>query len=292
VAPSGGNAAKRAAAPQDYREAIDRARALIEKKDRARACAILSRALAREPKGSSGSHELAKALDELSEVFFTEQGQASWSLAESLADSKPREALDPYQAALRLEDGNLAALKGLARAHLSLAECERADSAVKQAEAAYPLSAEARLLRLQVLDCQKNYDALDALLLARDLDMEPVERSLKSLQAKALFRKKDGKKAKAFLNQWEQSAPDYPELFFWKWKFSAGAEAAERPSDRPSAVRYAQACQNLTPRKRKAFRLDVDLCKGKDAVDAYLKSAGLQPSMLSDQPPMGVTPSE
>jgi hypothetical protein len=32
----------------------------------------------------------------------------------------------------------------------------------------------------------------------------------------------------------------------------------------------------MTPRKRKSYILDVDLCKGKNAVDTYLRESGLR----------------
>ena len=265
----------------DAREAIEKARALALEKKRERACALLVRAISKEPKASIERRELTKSLDDLSEVFFSEQGQAAWSAAESVIGSKPREAIDSYQSALKIEDENVAALNGLARAHLLVGECDRAVVAIKRSEAINPFSPETRLLRLQALDCDHAYEQFDALLASRDVDLAPVETFLKTLQAKELLRKRDFKRAKTLVAQWEQAAPDYPEVYFWRWKL---ADAAEQ-TDRTAAIRYAQSCRNLSPRRRKAFRLDFELCKGLDVVDAYLKSAGLQPSTLSDQPP-------
>ena len=262
---------------------IARARGLALQKDRARSCALIINAIAKEPKGSQGHRDLTRALDELSEVFYSEQGQGAWSLAESLVETKPREAVDAYQASLRAEDGNVASLKGLARAQLVLGDCDRADASIKQAETLNPNSAEIRLLRMQMFECRKSFEAVDALLSARDFDLDGMEKYTKSLQAAQLLRKKDGKKMKSFLTQWEASAPEDPEVYYWKWKVAD--EGVQ--SGRLAAVRYSQACQNLSPRKRKAFRFNIDLCKGKDIVDAYLKSAGLQPSTLPDLPPAG-----
>ena len=267
----------------EARATIERAQALVLQKDRLRAVDLLLKALARETKGGAGHRELTKALDEIGDVFVTEQGQAAWSLAESSVDARPREALDSYQLALKLEPGNATVMKGLARAHVALGECDRADATVKLAESINPSSAEIRLLKMQAADCQGKHAVVAELLVAKDVDMEPLAGRMKSLQAKELLRRKEWRKSKALLAQWEQASPDDPEILYWRWRFS---EATLQP-DRSSAIRYVQACQNLSPRRRKAFRLDVDLCKGKDVVEAYLKSAGLQPSTLPDQPPAG-----
>jgi hypothetical protein len=84
------------------------------------------------------------------------------------------------------------------------------------------------------------------------------------------------------LQTWESQAPSYPELHYWKWQYG---QLAGVP-DRASAIKYLQLCQNLTPRKRKSYNLDVDLCKGKEAVDAFLKESGFVPSSPTEGTPI------
>jgi hypothetical protein len=155
--------------------------------------------------------------------------------------------------------------------HLRLDECGKADLRVKQAEEVNPVSPEVKLLQLQVLACLKNFDALSLKLSDHEGELDPVERFTRGLQLQDLLRskdtKKDFKKAKAFLTAWEAQYPDDPEVYNWKWQLSKQMAA----SDRVAAAKYSQLCQNLTPRKRKSFSLDVDLCKGKEAADAFLK---------------------
>lgn len=87
-----------------------------------------------------------------------------------------------------------------------------------------------------------------------------------------LMRRSELKKARALLANWETQAADYPEIQYWKWEISNQGGIV----DRAAAVKYLQACQNLTPRRRKSYILDVDLCKGKEAVEAYVKETGLR----------------
>ena len=263
------SAAKPSAKPQQtetYQNLIEKAQNLSLQRDRLQASQILSRAIVREPKNSPGYKELTRSLEDLMSAFYTERAQSVFVSAEANLPLKPREAIEGFTEALRLEDGNLTVLKALARTHLGLAECDKADGFVKAAEALDASSPEVQLLRLQVMDCTKS-TLISALLFPLDPSLKSIEWSVRGLQMRDLVRREEDSKAKALLTEWSVSAPEYPEVYFWKWTLS---KAGEKP-DRTSAQRYSQLCQNLTPRKRKSYNLDVDLCKGKEAVDTFLK---------------------
>ena len=267
---------------ETYHDLITKAQNLTLQRDRLQTSQVLIRGLQRESRNSSAYRELSRALEDLTSVFYTEKAQGLFATGESQMESKPHDAVDQFQEALRIEDGNVTILKAIARTNLRLAECSKADSAVKSAEAINPFSSEVKLLRLQVLECQKSYDLLTARLLARDPDLEPVEKFIRGLQMADLIRQKEIKRAKALLASWETQMPDYPEVYFWKWQFAKETGEPERSA----ALKYAQLCQNLTPRRRKNYILDVDLCKGKEAVDVYLHDTGLpasKPSSTSEE---------
>lgn len=265
-----GKAAANGAKLETYQNLIQKAQNLTLQRDRLQASQVLIRGLQRETKGSVAHRELSRALDDLTSVFYTEKAQSLFASAESLAEEKPREAIEQFNESLRVEENNLAALKSLARVQLRLAECDAADASVKRAETTNPFSAEVRLLRLQVLSCQKSTDLLGEKLAAKDIDMEPVEKFTKGLQIQDLLRRKEAKKAKALQATWEAQSSDYPEVYFWKWEISK----QNGSTDRVAALKYLQLCQNMTPRKRKSYVLDVDLCKSKEVVDTYLKDSG------------------
>lgn len=251
---------------ETYQDLIEKAQNLSLQKDRLQASQILTRAIAKESKGSVASKALTLALSDLMTTFYTERAQSAFAAAESNLPAKPREAIEGFTEALRLEEGNVTILKALARTHLSLAECAPADGFVTKAENLDPYGPEILLLRLQVIDCEKQDDILATKLFPLDPSLTGFENVTRGLQVKDLVRRTETKKAKALVAQWETADPAYPEVYFWKWTLSKD----EKP-DRPAARKYVELCQNLTPRKRKSFNLDVDLCKGKEAVDAFLK---------------------
>ncbi len=252
---------------ETYKDLIQKARNLSLQQDRLQASQVLIRGLQRETRGSTAYKELARALEELTELFYTERAQSAFSTGESLAFSNSREAIEAYERALKIEDRNVSVLKALARLYLRNNECDLADTRVKQAEEMNPYSAEVKLLRLQVLSCQKGGERLLSRLAAYEQDLEPVKKFCYGLRLKEYMRVSDLKKARAVLTEWESSLPDYPEVFYWKWEIS---KATGSP-DRLAASRYLQLCQSLSPRKRKQYSIDVNLCKGRETVEAFLK---------------------
>lgn len=252
---------------ETYRDLIAKAQNLTLQRDRLQTSQVLIRGIQSETRSSTGYKELLKALNELTSVFYTEKAQTLYATGESLSDTKPREALDHFQEALRAEDGNLSILKAMARIHLRLGECDKADKAVGSSEAVNPFSAEVLLLRLQTLDCQKNFAALNQRLTSLSPELEPLERYWRGLQIKEHIRQKDFKKAKQVLAAWEAQSMEYPEVHYWKWELARKSGA----SDRAAALRYVRLCQDMTPRKRKVHSVDVGLCSSQAAVDAYLR---------------------
>ncbi len=253
---------------ESYKDLISKSQNLSLQHDRLQACQILIRALQKENKNSSAYRELRTSLDNLSGVFYTDQAQATFAQGESLLETKPKEAIDKFQEALKLEDGNMAILKALARAQLRIDDCRGADTNIKNAENFDSVSAEYHLLRLQALDCHKDFDALNEELKEKDIDLDGIEKFMKVFSVDENFQKKDFKKARQQLSLWETQSPDYPEVYFWKWQISN----AQGVPDKVSGQKYLQLCKAMTARKRKSFNLDVDLCKSTEDVEAKLKT--------------------
>ena len=252
---------------ETYKDLISKSQNLSLQQDRLQACQVLIRALQKEAKSTPGYFELKASLESLSTLFYTDQAQAIFSQGESLFDAKTKEAIEKYQEALKLEEGNVAILRALARAQLRTDDCRGAESTIKMAEAYDNGSAELYLLKLQGYQCRKDEMSLGDAIEGRLSEHESVEKYLKVFSVETNFLKKDLKKAKSLLNAWESQSPDYPEVHFWKWKISS----AQGLVDKASGQKYLQLCKAMTPRKRKMFNLDVDLCKAIDEVDAKLK---------------------
>jgi len=259
---------------ENYKDLILKAQNLSLQQDRLQASQVLIRGIQRESRGSQAYKELVRSLDELTGLFYTERAQAAFATGESLAFTKPREAVDAYEQALKFEDRNVTVLKALARLYLRGDECDPADTRVRQAEETNPYSAEVKLLRLQVLSCQKNGKALMSRFATYEQDIESVKKFSYGLRIKELVRTKDLKKARALLSEWETALPDYPEVYYWKWEIS---KASNSP-DRLAAAKYLQLCQGLSPRKRNQYSVDVNLCKEKEAVEAFLRTNDMKSS--------------
>ncbi len=253
---------------ESYKDLISKSQNLSLQHDRLQACQVLIRAIQKESKGSSAYRELKENLEELSTVFYTDQAQATFAQGESLLETKPKDAIDKFQEALKLEEGNVSILRALARAQLRLDECSSADTTVKTTENYDAVSGEYQLLKLQSLQCHKDEAALTEALEAKDIDMTGVEKFLKVFPVEQNYLKKDIKKTRQLLSAWEAQMPDYPEVYFWKWQVSN----LQGTPDKLSAEKYLQLCKGLSARKRKSFNLDVDLCKSIDEVDAKLKT--------------------
>jgi len=259
---------------ESYKELISKSQNLSLQHDRLQACQILIRALQKESKNSTPYRELKASLEDLSSVFYTDQAQAIYSQGEALVDTKAREAIDKFQEALKLEEGNMSIIKALARAQLKVDDCGAAAATLKMAESYDSIEGEYQLLRLQSLKCQKDYDAIMEVFnpkdgeVSRNADFDGVERFTKVFLVDEAYRKKDMKKAHQILSDWEAQAADYPEVYFWRWKLAL----AQNGVDRASAQKYIQLCKGLTVRKRKLFNLDVELCKNTEEVEAKLKT--------------------
>ncbi len=253
---------------ENYKDLISKAQNLSLQRDRLQACQILTRAIEKEKMGSESYQEMKDSLEALGTLFYTDQAQAIFAQGESLAEKKPKEAIEKYHEALKIEDGNVAILRALARAQLRNDDCRGAEATIKAAESYDSLSGEHYLLRLQKHQCRKDEADLIETLDEKNVDIAGVDRFLNVFSIGKSYIKKDFKKAKQLLSSWETQNPDYPEIYFWKWQISN----AQGVPDKFSAQKYLQLCKGLTPRKRKLFNLDVDLCKNIDVVEAKLKN--------------------
>jgi tetratricopeptide (TPR) repeat protein len=251
---------------ETYPDLINKARNLTLQRDRLQTSQVLSHGLVRENKNSVGYREIGRALHELTRVFYTEKAQSLYAFGDSLSELKPKDAIDRYTEALRLEDGNVTVLEALARTELRIGECAAADTNIKQAVLIDPLSADLKLLQAQSLDCQKHYDDLTEFLQTKPADLAEGEKAWTGLVIEDLIRHDQAKKAKAIQATFEKEHGDYPQPFYWRWKLSGTP-----PTDRPAAQRYILLCQSLSQRKKKLWISDLALCGEKEQVESALK---------------------
>lgn len=265
---------------ESYKDLISKARHLTFQRDRLQATQVLIRGLSHEGKNTQAYKELLAALNELSGVFYTEKAQSLFLMADAAELEKPKDAIDKLNEALRLEEGNLSILNSLARAYLRLGECSNANKPITAAKEINPYSPELKLLTMQLADCEKNYDQLSTLLTGKPDESDPTEKFTKGLRMQSAEKAEDHTAAKNILKSWEASQPEYPEVYYWKFK-----ESLTSTPDRASAQKYISLCQNLSPRKKKSYNLDIELCKSVEKVVEDLKKTSSETGDDDDDSP-------
>ena len=250
---------------------IEKARELVLKGDRMGAIKALKELHHEATKESV--RELQQAWLEVAEIFLSDKGQNQYSLAESIWLQRPKDAVDILNSLAKAEDGNLSVSRLGARAALRVTDCAKAEVFVQQAEQAYAVGPDVRLLRLQLQDCQKGTAAsVSSPMVAIEVDGSELESSFRALAVKDALRRKDVKAAVSALTAWEQRAVlragDDPEYWYWKWKTSPPTLR-----DRNAARKYLRLCAEMTPRRRKTFASNPEFCLATETVESELKSS-------------------
>jgi hypothetical protein len=237
------------------------ARQLILKKDRIGALQVLASALEKDIHKQNPRTELIREMDRLSKVFFTEDGQKNFELAESLLYLGKPGAAEKYEEALKLENMNAEVLMGLARARLSEGNCSAASHAVTELEKINPHLAEKKILKLKAEICLKRP------LLNVENDpafKEALKTNYKLLQAEVFFNQSKLKEAEDALK--EISDEKMPETAYWNFKVRE-----VRPHEALLyAEKYLDLCKAITPTQRREYKLEPLLCSRTEEVKSFL----------------------
>jgi hypothetical protein len=237
---------------------------------------------------TSSRLEFLRGWEELANLFLTDKAQNSFSLAESVWMSRPKEALDFLKTASQQETENLQIAILGARAALRIRDCTKAEYFSKEANKIFVPGAEVRLIALQVKLCGLQPSApLLGLKLASEVGESwgEIESAARALLVADLWRRGDIAGSKSALSTWEQHAPSDPEMWYWKWKVS-GTSSSENESlkntntsngggksrDSAAARNYLRLCNEMTPRKRKILSIHPELCLWIENVESDLKS--------------------
>lgn len=259
---------------ENYRDLIAKAEQLTLQHDRVQVSRVLSGGLAQETKGSFAYREIQKKLNELTSVFYSEQGQALYTLGETMAEARPKEAIDKFVEAQKFEQGNTTILRGLVLIELKGDECDRAEATLEQLRESNELFAELKILAAQVLICKKEFGEISKSLSVPSGTVDEMTKVTKSIVARAMWMNADMKGLKSLLTSSDQGNWS-PEYYFWKWMYQTTNETP----DIILGQRYVQECDNMPARRRKELELDISLCKAKQRVQELLKNPSREVSM-------------
>lgn len=209
--------------------------------------------------------KLQEALQTLSEVFFTDQGQRLFETAQSMAYDNAETALTRFNEALGLEDGNVVISLAMARVQLAKKNCAGAEANLQAAAEINPYDKTLRFLRAKTFLCQhKPADAL--VLLKMDATDDPVT---SVTLASALLASGNSHDAKNLLQKTAARDASFPETHYWIWK----ASEDEGDTADEQAQKYVALCKNLNLRTRRKYINEPCLCGQTQEVEDAIKAA-------------------
>lgn len=251
---------------ETYKGLISAAENLSLQKDRLQATQILVRALQKE-KSLAARKELLASLHELSEVLYTEKAQHLFELGESLRLGQPALALERYGEALRLEPGNIAVLRAMARAQLTLGTCDRVSDTAAQGLELNPYSEELLLLRAQALSCLSRTKDSKLVLEKIDVKKSPLRFYFEAVRVQNLvFEDKLGL-AEEDLKKLIEQDPTFAESYYWMGQI----KAKQKSDPLEWNQKYVRLCQALTPAIRRKYVNEPRLCLERKNVEQQIE---------------------
>jgi hypothetical protein len=244
---------------------LAKARELLLQKDRVAAAQVLQTAIG-ESKRDGERNELIRELQNIGNLFLTEEGQKSFELAESLLYSAAGGVEGRYEEALTKEPGNVQVLLGLARAKLAKNDCSGASETLADADKINPYSIEKKYLRARTNHClklpaQKKSEATSA--------TGELKRYWLFLQAQSLVDEQKLKEAQALLFKDAKELQDWnmPEINFLRFKVfaSAAPEAIE------FAQKYIDQCKTISASLRRQYKFEPRLCVNASDAEDFVK---------------------
>jgi hypothetical protein len=246
--------------------AIEQAQALIVKKDRQGAAAVLNKAVEALPAGTKGRAKLVEAMNGLSRVFFTDKGQRLFEAGQAVMFENPDLALNQLREALSLEDENLLILNNIARVQLAKQDCATAQTTLKRARTLNPYAADAAILELRALLCLKNFEAFREKVKQVPSVDKATEAQVQYLSAQDFFQQKMWRRANEVLNKVSEDEPRFPETYYWLRR-----TALETNGDGSSfAEKYVSLCKNISGRERRQYAFEPRLCANAKEVEDEL----------------------
>ena len=248
---------------------IEQAHQLTLSRERLAAAEVLKSAIDEIKNADSINQEALekhkRALVRISRVFYGQNAQKEFELAESLYFSKNPRSLSHYEQALRLEPKNVTILIGLMRDLLSREECRRALEVYEQISEMSPYDIEVRYFHWLALLCQEKGGAPQ---ISRDL-LEDEEvgpfAQIAHLHWKTL---NDMELNKENILDIQRRLKDFPEAYYYLHLIAKEDEIINLDFAR----RYLELCRRSGSAERRRFNLIPHLCRHKNELEADIRA--------------------
>jgi len=243
--------------------AISDARDLFLKKERRSAVTLLQMA-AKKEKSLKLAEEFNKEALRLAQLFYKNEGQQAYEMAESLRFSG-QPFLSKYEESLSLEGEHYGILLGLSVGHLAAQNCRKALEMADRAAQFFPARTEVIYLRAQAQECLElisDVEASLALLVGNELLPER-----KVLAARLAIKKANTVEATSHLEQALTADPNFPPAYYWLWRLKSKEDSGAREE----AEKYILICKAISPDMRRKYLYEANLCVDTSTLQDYLK---------------------
>jgi hypothetical protein len=247
---------------------IEKCYTLSLQKERSQAILILVNAIKRESKKNpKAAKDLAKALDQISTVFYSDKAQQLYELGVSLRLNDPALANQKLTDALKLEPDHLRILLAQIRVSTELGDCSSALSQAKKIKEINPFSEEVDLSISQAAVCSGQFDSYQQLKPAIDDRKNPLGVHWATVELEYQFKAGNFGRALELSKGLQKLDPLFPEAHYWEWKVQV--ELKEKAE--PSASKYMNLCKSLSARAQRKYMTEPFLCRRTTEVETFLK---------------------
>ncbi len=260
-------AAGKAGSVETYQDIIEKAYNLSLQKDRTQAVSILLGALKKESKKSTAQKELSSALEQVSQVFYSDKAQQLYELAISLKATDPSLALSKLQEAARLEPDNTSIEVAISRLAIASGDCATAAGRLLKQKDLITNIEELRLVAAQVALCQGKFPDYLAQKSAVDLKNSSFNSFWQSAEMEYLYRTAAFAKTQELAISLQAQDPSFPEALYWQWK---SEQDLKIKSDK-AARKYLNQCKTLNSRQLRMYLPEPMLCRRTAEVETFLK---------------------
>ena len=244
--------------------AVTAAREKLQKRERVAAAKLL-RNFINESKAGEGKKKALEELRQVATVFFTNEGQRNFQLAESVRLSGQTGYQSKYEEALKVEGQNSSVLLAEALGLLSMKKCKQAAALVERSLETNPYAQEAQLLLYKAKLCD-GQNVEDQMLSITDKELLPI---WKATQAQKALAEGRGVQATSYAREAIHLDKAYPAGYFWVWSANSG----EGEEGIEEAQKFLSLCKGVTPALRRKYYWDADLCAKTETVEEAVKKA-------------------
>lgn len=253
-----------------FREIIKNAQELTLDKERLKASELLIKAIRKESKDSVAHRELVKALESLSEVFYTEKAQQIYELGRVVFKTDPLGSISHFKEALKEDPNNVFILKSLARANLFLGDCANTLAISEEGLEVNPFSKDFALVKIQALACLKKGTEMKTYLASVETSWGPLNRYIEMAKAQVSFFEEKYDLAFTLAEKVKTEDPNFPEAYYWLGQVQ---KVRAPKQDNVYNRIYVKLCQEGKEKIEKKYEHEPRLCQESKAVEMSLEKS-------------------